>query len=132
VAGSPFNNAGLRPAAITVDPAGKFAIVADFNSANVDNVTVYSINQATGALSSVSGSPFAAETNPYSVAVDPAGKFIFTANYGSNKVSAFAINSSTGLLAPVTGSPFVAGIQPESITVDPSGKFVFVANFGSN
>jgi DNA-binding beta-propeller fold protein YncE len=54
---------------VAVDPTGKFAYVAN---AFGNNVSAYSIG-ANGALTPVTGSPFAAGTAPFSVAVDPTG-----------------------------------------------------------
>src|SRR6266849_5074913 len=103
----------------------KFAYVANESSANV---SAYTINSTTGALSPVTGSPFAAGSFPFSVAVDPSGKFAYVANANSTNVSAYTINNTTGALSPVPGSPFAAGAAPRSVAVDPSGKFAYVAN----
>ena len=111
----------------TVDPSGKFAYVANANS---NNISAYTINGNTGALTAVSGSPFAAGV-PYSAAVDPAVKFLFVTNEVSNSISAYTINTS-GALTAVSGAPFAAGSAPWSVTVDPSGKFVYVANASSS
>jgi 6-phosphogluconolactonase len=102
-------------------------------NASSSNVSAYSIG-ANGALMPVPGSPFAAESEPLSVAVDPTGKFAYVANYGSNNVSAFSIGAN-GALTPLTslGSPFAAENAPVSVAVDPTGKFAYVANFfGAN
>ncbi len=118
----------------------KFAYVANDDG---DNVSGYKIDASTGALSSVPGSPFktgapsGSNTNPTAVAVDPAGKFVYVADFNSRGtykgyVSAYKINSSTGALDPVAGSPFPAGDRPISVAVDPSDRFVYVANYVSN
>jgi hypothetical protein len=51
--------------------AQSFAYVANAHS---NDVSAYKIDITTGALSPVSGSPFAAGSAPFSVAVDPSGK----------------------------------------------------------
>jgi 6-phosphogluconolactonase (cycloisomerase 2 family) len=99
---------------VTVDPAGKFAYVANGGS---NNVSAYTINAATGALTPVAGSPFTAGSVPIEVAVDPTGKFAYVSNDGSDNVTAYAINAATGALAPVVGSPFAAGSVPYGIAV---------------
>jgi DNA-binding beta-propeller fold protein YncE len=96
----------------------------------VTTVSAFSIG-ADGALTPVTGSPFAAGTNPFSVAVDPTAKFVYVVNEVSNNVSAFSIGAD-GALTPVTGSPFAAGTEPFSVAVDPTGKFAYVANGISN
>jgi 6-phosphogluconolactonase len=86
--------------------------VANFSSANVSALAI----DATGALTSVAGAPFAAGSGPVSVTVDPSGKFVFAANQASNNVSAFSVNGATGALTPVAGSPFAAGMYPGYVT----------------
>jgi 6-phosphogluconolactonase len=108
---------------VTVDPSGRFAYVAHTGS---NNVSAFTIDPGTGALTAVSGSPFAAQTAPSSVTVDPAGQFAYVANSSSNDVSVFTIDPGTGALSPRSGT--VAGAMPESVTVDPTGKFVYTAN----
>src|SRR6202011_1547651 len=79
------------------------------------------------------GSPFAAGSGPFSVAVDPSGKFAYVVNEGDNTVSGYTINATTGALTPIAGSPFAgtAGTYPQPVAVDPSGKFAYVANSSS-
>jgi len=132
VPGSPFA-AGIGPLSVAVDPTGKFAYVLNVETPpDFINGTVlaYSIG-ANGALTPVSGSPFAAGSLPQSVAVDPTGKFAYVANGLSNNVSAFSIGAN-GALTPASGSPFAAGPGPDSVAVDPTGKFAYVANGLSN
>jgi DNA-binding beta-propeller fold protein YncE len=104
---------------VAVDPTGKFAYVTNSVSSNV---SAYTINATTGALTPVAGSPFAASpfvagTNPYGVAVDPTGKFAIVANNGSDSVAAYTINATTGALTTVAGSPVAAGSYPTSVAV---------------
>ncbi|MGA9419790.1 MAG: beta-propeller fold lactonase family protein, partial [Candidatus Cybelea sp.] len=55
VAGSPFST-GSEPWGAVVDPKGKFVYVTNLSS---NNVSAYTINVTTGALTAVAGSPFA-------------------------------------------------------------------------
>ena len=126
---------------VTVDPTGSFVYVAEYI---VPYVAAYAIDTSTGALTAVSGSPFAAGQNatayPYSVSVDPSGRFAYVTNYGNNSVTAYTIDAMSGALTRInctavtgcTGYDFVAGTNPVSIKVDLSGKFAYVANYGSN
>jgi len=121
VAGSPFP-AGTGPLAIAVDLKGQYAFVANGGS---NNVSVYSIDQATGVLSAVAGSPFAtAGPHPQSVAVDPLGNFLYVVDFSTSDVSIFAINGLNGALS-LLGSVSPGGAW--SIAVDPSGKYAYVA-----
>jgi 6-phosphogluconolactonase (cycloisomerase 2 family) len=58
--------AGTTPYYVTLDPSGRFAYVANSNS---KSVSAYEIDAASGVLSAVSGSPFAAGTAPLRVTV---------------------------------------------------------------
>lgn len=142
-AGSPFAAGGPNtfPRAVTVDPSGKFAYVPSGIVGTAGQVWAYSINRTTGALTAITGSPFAAADGPYIVAIDPSGSFAYVGNFYSNNVSAFTINATTGALTAVAGSPFATGgsfqgntmpIVFAFVNLDPSGKFAYVANAGSN
>lgn len=128
VAGSPFAT-GVAPQAVTVDPKGRFAYVTNMAAGSGGSVSAFTIDAATGALAAVAGSPFASGVNPYSVAAEPSGKYLYVAN-GGGSVSAYAIHNATGALTSVAGSPFVSGNGTYFVTVDPSGRFVYAANGG--
>ena len=104
-----------------------FAYVANQSS---NDVSAYSINATTGALTAVPGSPFAAGSGPNSVTVDPTGKFAYATNAASNDISVYTINQTTGALS--AGAAVAAVPSPYSISVDPTGRFAYVANFFSN
>src|SRR6266851_2796894 len=121
ITGAPFA-AGLDPLGAAVDPAGQFAYVSNCGNESLGcqasspgNVSAYTFDAATGALSPIGGSPFAAGTTSGSVTVDPTGQFVYVTNRDSNDVSAFAIDATTGALTPVTGSPFLAGSNPLAV-----------------
>ncbi len=103
--------AGTGPNAVAVDPAGRFLDVTNQGS---NNVSAFSINATTGALTSA-GAPFAAGTGPQSITVDPSGQFVYVANQTSNDVSVYTLNPISGALSPITGSPFMAGTNPVSV-----------------
>jgi len=113
---------------VAVDPSGKFAYVVNENAGPAGNVSMYTINATTGALTSTG--TIAAGTDPVSMAVDPAGKFAYVTNSGSNDVSMYTIDGTTGALTSTGTIP--AGTDPVSVAVDPSGKFAYVADSSSN
>ncbi len=121
---------GGVPVSVAVDPAGKFVYVATQNITPglAGSVFMYTINAATGALASIG--TIAAETYPASVAADPAGKFAYVTNSGSNDVSMYTMNATTGALTYI--GTIAAGTEPVSVAVDSSGKFAYVTNFESN
>ncbi len=112
-----------------MDPLDRFLWVDESDG----NLTAYSINTSTGALSLLAGFPpssslgleFATSTP---LAVDPSGKFLYvltvsnaTLSPQEYSISGYAIDESTGVLTAVPGSPFDPGIpanaMPLSVTV---------------
>ena len=124
ITGSPFTNGATEPAAAIVSPNGNFLFVA--NSSNT--TSAFSINATTGALTAVTGSPFSGGTAGDAIAVDPTGKFLYSA--GTN-LAAFTINATTGALTAVTGSPYTLPGQSTGITIDPTGKFLYASLFNA-
>ena len=132
---------------VTVDPFGKFAYVAssgDVWDIDFGSVLTYTINPTTGALTSTTGGINGTGINGTpeffnSVAVDPSGKFAYSADGGAfppgsfggdSSVSMYTINSTTGALTSI--GMIAAGTGPASVAVDPAGKFAYVTNFESN
>jgi 6-phosphogluconolactonase len=89
-------------------------------------VAGFTVDASSGGLAPTKQGSIAAGTTPVRVASDPAGKFLYVANQGSNNVSAYTI-ASDGTLAPVAGSPFALTAPGVDVAVDPSGKFALVA-----
>lgn len=119
---------GAYPYAVTVDPTGKFAYVANYTG---NDVSSYTINQTSGALTPV-GTPVAAGTGPSSIAIDPTGKCALVANNTSDDVKSYTINQTTGALTLVNTVTGAVGSAPRSIAIDPNtGLYAYVANAGA-
>jgi 6-phosphogluconolactonase len=106
---------------VTTNPSSTFAVVTETGTAGV---RVLSIG-TTGALTEVSGSPFAAGTGPTGVLVDSSGSYVYVTNRTDNTVSGFVL-AANGTLTEITGSPFATGTTPIDIAEDASGKYVGV------
>jgi len=116
---------GTTPYAITIDPLGKFAYVANYAS---NTISAYTIDSITGTLTSVGAA--VAGTNPSSIAIDPSGKCALVTNNTSNNVMSYSIDTNTGVLTGV--STVASGTAPRSVAVDPNtGLYAYVANAGS-
>jgi len=101
--------------------SGKFLLVTD---SAATHIKVFSIDQKTGGLTSVTGSPFAiGGAGGGSLALDSSGKYLYSPY--QDGVAAFSFNSSTGALSPLANSPFTDGSSPFAGAVDPSGKFFY-------
>jgi 6-phosphogluconolactonase (cycloisomerase 2 family) len=130
ITGSPFPlpSGASVPQSIAIDPSTKFVFVGDTAS---PDVCAFTINGATGALTVVTGSPFAnSGEDAFSLSVDPSGRFLYTAGEAA-AVTGFSINGVTGALAPLPGSPFAAGTATSSVAADPSGRFLYAADGAS-
>ncbi|MEO8752315.1 MAG: beta-propeller fold lactonase family protein [Casimicrobiaceae bacterium] len=130
VAGSPFATNGTTPVAMVVDNAGRFAYVANYRGTGsspgtfTGSVAVFALNQTTGALSHIAGSPFemdrAFNDSATSLALTPDGRFLFVGGIG---LTTFSVNPVTGALTHITerGPLFTGGVA-----VDPTGHYLYV------
>ena len=136
ITGSPFTvSDGIKFAAIT--PSGEFLYITEPGAEPTQMVVGFKVNEKTGALTPIAGSPFPTGPNPTGITTD--GKYVYVADNGSAEasetpgdVSGFVINKSTGALTPVAGSPFTAGANPKQVAIDPSKKLLLVTNEDEN
>ena len=121
--------------AVAVDPSGRFAYMAnDGEGDTAGSVSIYSIDVTTGALMPTGTIqapcvPSPGSCSPWSLAVQPSGKFAYVANEGGfspTSVSIYAIDATTGGLTRV-GLATADG-RAVAVVVDPSGKFAYVAD----
>jgi 6-phosphogluconolactonase (cycloisomerase 2 family) len=102
-------------------------------NAGSNSVSVYTVDQSTGAATPASPAAYATGTGPSTMAVDLDGPFLFTANTGgSGGLSAFLIDKLTGGLTPMTGSPYSAGNHVSALAFGPGGKFLYAADASGN
>jgi 6-phosphogluconolactonase (cycloisomerase 2 family) len=94
-------------------PSGKFLYVADPETPPlpVGGVWAYRVDETTGGLTPVSGSPVRAGTDARAIVVDRSGRFVYVASRspasgGPGSIWAYNIDQGSGALTPVPGSPF--------------------------
>lgn len=125
--GSPFP-ARFHPGPVTVDPTGRFALVATIMGPEGGfdrTVAAYDIDPATGALTPAPGSPFIGRQNSRSVTVHPSGKFAYVGTGCCSQFFGYAIDPTTGALTPVPGSPFLIAAVEDRVAIHPTGRFLF-------
>jgi 6-phosphogluconolactonase (cycloisomerase 2 family) len=122
---------GSTPTGLVLASTGfLFVPVPNFSAIYVFSVSSGALTQVCSSSGPVC-SPFKVTDGIGSIAVDPAGKFLYaTNNPARNTVSGFAIQSG-GNLTPVPGVVFPTGKSPDAAAVDPSGKFLYVTNSGA-
>lgn len=115
---------------MVVDPSGRFAYVANLVSNVSDEATIsmYTIDPGTGVLTATAPATVPTGFYPQGIAIDPSGRFVYTANSDDNSVSMFTINQTTGILTPTTPATVPAGSSPGFVTIDPSGRFAYVSD----
>jgi 6-phosphogluconolactonase (cycloisomerase 2 family) len=139
-----LNTGGLSPLPASPFPLGSFTL-ANGLAVNTAAQVLYVADSgkidalqadATGALTFVTGSPFASGTN-FFLTVDPGNRFVFASDEDPpGSISAFTIAAS-GALTQVPGSPFAAnpngsGSQPRQIVVDSTGNFAYTVLLSTN
>jgi 6-phosphogluconolactonase len=100
---------------VAVHPNGQFLYTTSDSTSN--NVSIFSINQTTGALT-LSGSPATAGSNPRGATVDPTGNYLYVTNYVSNTISAFSIGGAGSTLTSL-GAAIPTGSNPVGVVVIP-------------
>ncbi|MFY9979422.1 MAG: hypothetical protein WA252_00960 [Candidatus Sulfotelmatobacter sp.] len=132
VPGSPFSGSNYLMNEIVGDPSGKYLIGTTSSETGDNNLYVYSIGNA-GAITPVSGSPFATVYSPYSIAMQPnsGGNLVYSFSLdetgGSspgNPLEGYQLDTTTGALTAVAGSPFTSATAASG-EFDQSGSFLF-------
>ncbi|HEY4974475.1 MAG TPA: beta-propeller fold lactonase family protein, partial [Steroidobacteraceae bacterium] len=119
ITGSPFGagfTAGAQTGVIAIDPSGRYLYVTD--TAN-DQLDAFTLDQTTGALTPMAGSPFAVGNGAFGVAIDPSAQFLYVSNSFDASISMFTLSPSTGVPTAVPGSPRTyGGTEPSAIVVE--------------
>ena len=138
VQGSPFS---FNMWMLQGDPSGKYMIGISGRSnalngfADDDSLYVFNIQQSgsnAGALTQVSGSPFATVTAPINLALQPVasnGNFVYSfsvSSLGPNPVEGHQLDTNTGTLTAMTGSPFSNLGTGYWGQFDQSGAYLFI------
>jgi 6-phosphogluconolactonase len=131
---NPGRQEGPHAHSINLDPANRFAFVADLG---LDKVLVYKFDAAKGSLTA-NNPPAAAVApgaGPRHFAIHPSGKFAYVINEIANTVTAFAYDASRGALQEIqsiTTLPegYKATSHTAEVVVHPSGKFLYGSNRG--
>ena len=131
IAGSPFSDGSTLRASV-VDSSGRFL----YASGNTTQITtsVFTIDSSSGALTPIAGSPFLSPINSevFSLAVHPSGKFLYGSFPVVNSIVAWSINISTGALTVNPASPFATGNGTSMLLVAPNGNFLYALNGNDN
>ena len=131
---NPQRQEGPHAHSVNLDPANKFAIVADLG---IDKLLVYQFDAAKGTLKP-NDPPFVATApgaGPRHVAFHPNGKFVYAINELNSTVTAYRYDAVKGTLTEIqTVSTLPQGFTGTNTTaevqVHPSGRFLYGSNRG--
>jgi 6-phosphogluconolactonase len=112
--------------ALAIDSKTTYVYIA--RTGTNGGLAVYSIG-TNGLLNSVTGSPFVAGAQPFSVVLDSSGKYVYVANGNDATISGYTIGTGS-VLTPLAGSPYASGAQVEALGRDSSGKYLLAAAYG--
>ena len=124
---------GKNSVYVSVDPAGKVALVANYDGPSVTSFPVNADGSlgASGSVITHTGSSVnqGRQNRPYPHCVipDPAGKFAFVSDLGCDKLFSYKIDAAKGTLTP--NDPPAASVAPGSgprhFAFHPSARFAY-------
>lgn len=123
---------GLTPSGLALSSSSDFLFVP---VPGLSAIYVFAVNS--GSLTQVCASsgpvcsPFIVPNGVGSVAVDPAGGFLYVPNPSANTLSGFAIQSD-GSLVPVPDVAFGTSTTPVAAAIDPGGHFLYLVSSGTS
>jgi 6-phosphogluconolactonase (cycloisomerase 2 family) len=137
---------GAGPAYLSVDPLGQFVFVANYGGGSFAVLPI-ELNGALGNATDVHvdtgfvGPTHATNAPPGSFAIsghdaphahmiqaDAAGKFVFGADLGQDRIYSWVLNRASGKLIPNTPTPFISvppGDGPRHFAFHPNGLFFY-------
>jgi 6-phosphogluconolactonase len=127
---------GNAPCYVSVDPSGKFVLVANYGDGVVSVLPITKAGGLGAAVSIVrhrgSGKDPGRQAGPHAhcIVPDRSGRYVFAVDLGIDKVLIYRLDSSTGKLTPNSQPAFQTqpGAGPRHFAVHPSGKFAYVIN----
>jgi 6-phosphogluconolactonase (cycloisomerase 2 family) len=142
IQGSPFAAGGAsspgfpQPATLmAVDQTNQFLYVSTSGG-----IFAYSIDQSTGQLTPIAGSPFGSDVvKPWTIVITPTNSYLFELQASdSSKIYGYSIDQTSGALTALSTSPFNAGTcgtmvtpgtvgipGPDNMTIPSSGRFMY-------
>jgi 6-phosphogluconolactonase (cycloisomerase 2 family) len=142
---NPDRCVGTGASNVIIDNTGRFVyVVSAMNGSNIPYVFGYAIDQGTGMLEELPGSPYApnatyAENYGYyagltKVSKSPDGNYLYLPHYSNMTVSIYKINANTGILEKVTGNAVTLNdlASPHFFNIGSTGLFAHTQAAPSN
>lgn len=127
----PFYEAipGSGPRSFAFHPTGNWAYSLNEIASTVDALAWDAQRGVLTRLQNISALPegFKGSNTAATVAVDSAGRFLYTSNRGDDSIAVFAIHDKDGTLTPVQHVS-CGGKEPRHIALDPGNQWLLAAN----
>ncbi len=122
---------GNSPSYLALAPNGRFLYAV--NEASPSRVIAFSIDASSGKLTEINRQNTTGDGAPH-LAVDPSGKWVTVAHYGSGHITVLPIqdNGGVGAASDTSRGPNDGCQKAHQAVFDRSGKFLFVPCLGSN
>ena len=139
IAGSPFTLPTRNGAnQVDIEPNGEFLYLSVANNFNppmpnppVGQIFGFSIDQETGELTELSGSPYPTDTFPQFIVSHPTGPFLYVGNI-TGSITVYdrdVLNGDLSLTQTVpTIEPGASASSPREMVIDPAGRFLYFPN----
>jgi 6-phosphogluconolactonase len=127
---------GRSPCYVTVEPTGKFVLVANYSSGSLAVLPINSDGSLGESADVVqhrgSGANPRRQEGPHAhcIVLDRSGRYAFAADLGIDKVMIYRFDAKKGTLTP-NSQPFAQtkpGAGPRHFSIHPGGKFAYVIN----
>jgi len=121
---TPIGASASVPELLAMDPAGGYLYVANVGS---NNISVFSIDSGSGALTQIAGSPFPVGLVPLNMQLTPSGNYLFVSASSTPLGFIATLSVSAGALQTVSLT-HSDGTTPQGLAIDPSGSYLYVGN----
>jgi 6-phosphogluconolactonase len=140
------SSAGAGPAYLSLDAAGNFAFVANYQDGSIAVLPIRSdgslgeavdVHRDLGFVGSTSASDAPAGSfansghdapHAHMIAPDPRNQFVLATDLGQDRIYTYGFDRRTGKLTPAAGAPFVAlpgGDGPRHFAFHPNGHWLY-------
>ena len=126
---APIVQTGIDPVAIAISlgsapltSRSDFVYAANQGSVNVSGYEADSGVSGTGELTPIAGSPFDGGAMPFSVAIHPSNRFLYSAETVPGSLSVFTVDEESGALTAGIGVGAGAHVD---VLLDPSGIYAY-------
>ncbi|KYF56105.1 hypothetical protein BE08_11925, partial [Sorangium cellulosum] len=118
---------GEGPAHLALDRAGRFVLVANYGGGTA---AVLPVGQDGALGQAVDEAAFGPRARSHHAVTDPANRFAFVTNLGSDAIAQLTFDAASGKIAPNDPPALAlpAGTTPRHLDFHPGGRFAYVIN----